>query len=390
MKRKIYLDNNSSTQVDPQVLEAMLPYFCENYANPSSTHEMGQQAKLALEKARSDVASFINTKPEEIIFTSSGTESNNLAIFGVGRALMGKGNHYIISSIEHSSVRHSLDFIKNWQMGEITQLHVDQYGLVDPDELKQSITTNTILVSIMHSNNEVGTIQPIKKLCDITHKKGVYFHTDGVASAGKIPLDVTELGVDLLTISAHKIHGPKGIGALYIREGVKIEPLIHGGNQELGYRAGTENLPGIIGFGMAAVLAKNELEKDTSPKIVALRDYLEVGIRSRIPAIKVNGHPTQRLCNTLDVSIAYIEGEALLINLDLEGVAVAAGSACSAGKSGPSYVLKAMGVEDKYNNSPIRFSLDINTTKEEIDYTIETLVKIVERLRAISPLWKPK
>jgi len=389
-KRRIYLDNNSTTQVDHQVLQAMLPYYSEYYANPSTYDSWGRKNRDAIEQARSEVANLINAKPEEIIFTASGTEANNIAVRGTARQFTSKGNHIIISSIEHSSVLHSIDLIKKWQMGEITQLHVDQYGLVDPDELKQSITANTILVSIIHSNNEIGTIQPIKQLCQITRKKGIHFHTDAVASAGKIPLAIKELGVDLLTISAHKIHGPKGVGALYIREGVKIEPLIHGGNQELGYRAGTENLPGIIGFGKAAVLAKNKLEEDASKKIETLRNYLEVGIRSRIPEVKVNGHPTQRLCNTLNISIAYIEGEALLINLDLEGVAVAAGSACSVGKSEPSHVLKAMGVEDKYINSPIRFSLDINTTKEEIDYTIETLVKIVERLRAISPLWKPK
>jgi cysteine desulfurase len=390
IKRKIYLDNNSTTQCDPQVLDAMLPYFSEYYANPSTTHTMGQRTRKAIEQARAEVASLINAKPEEIVFTSSGTEADNLAIRGISKALMGKGNHVIISSIEHSAVLHSLDLVKKWQMGEVTHLAVNHYGIVDPDDLRQAITERTILVSIMHSNNEIGTIQPIKELCAIAHKKGVCFHTDAVASVGKIRLDVKELGVDLLTISGHKIHGPKGVGALFIKEDTQIEGIMHGGHQEYGIRPGTENLTGIVGLGKAAMLAMKELKQDECKKIETLRNYLEIGIKSRIPEVKVNGHPTRRLCNTLNVSIAYVEGEALLMNLDLEGIAVAAGSACSVGKSEPSHVLRAIGIEDKYINSPIRFSLDKNNTKEEIDYTIETLVKIVERLRAISPLWKPK
>jgi len=390
MQKPIYLDNNSTTRVDQKVLEAMLPYFSEHYANPSSTHKMGQQAKLALEKARSEVANFINAKPEEIIFTSSGTEANNLAIIGVSKALMGKGNHIIISSIEHSSVLHSLDLTEKWQMGKVTLLPVNHYGLIDPDDLKHAIQNNTILVSIMHSNNEIGTIQPIRELCEIAHQRGVCFHTDAVASAGKTVLDVIELGVDLLTLSAHKVHGPKGVGALYIKENTPIENIVHGGHQEHGIRPGTENIIGIVGFGKAATLAEQKLKSDDMKKIETLRNYLEVSIKNRIPEIKVNGHPLQRLCNTLNISVAYVEGEALLMNLDLEGIAVAAGSACSAGKSEPPRTLKAMGVEDKYINCPIRFSLDQSNTKEEIDYTIETLVKIVERLRKISPLWKSK
>jgi cysteine desulfurase len=390
MKQKIYLDNNSTTRVAPEVLEAMLPYFSELYANPSSQNSWGKKTRQAVEQARAEVASLINARPDEIVFTASGSEANNLAVRGMARQFMGKGNHVIISSIEHSSVLHSLDLIKKWQMGDVALLPVDQTGLIDPEELKIALTKNTFLVSIMHSNNEVGTIQPIKELCGITHKRKVYFHTDAVASLGKIPMDVKDLDVDLLTISAHKIHGPKGVGALYIKDGVKIDKLIHGGNQEHGLRAGTENVAGIVGFGKAAVLAKQELAQDLPKKIAVLRNYLEIGIRQRIPEVKVNGHPIRRLCNTLNISIAYVEGEAMLMNLDLEGIAVAAGSACSVGKAEPSHVLKAMSVQDKYINSPIRISLDKHNTKEEIDYTIETLVKIVERLRTISPLWKPK
>jgi cysteine desulfurase len=387
-KPRIYLDNNSTTQVDPQVLDSLITYFTTYYANPSATHAMGKQCREAVEKARVEVASLINAQPNEMIFTASGTEADNLAIRGVMKALMSKGNHVIISSIEHSAIIHSLDFIKNWHMGEVTELGVDHHGLVNPQELEQSITENTVLVSIMHSNNEVGTIQSIKELCSIVHKYGVYFHTDAVASAGKVPLDVKDLNVDLMTISAHKIHGPKGIGALYIRDDVEIDGIIQGGKQENHIRPGTENITGIVGFGKAALLAKQELQIDECKKIETLRNYLELGIRRHIPEIKINGHQTRRLCNTLNVSIAYIEGEALLINLDLEGIAVAAGSACSVGKSESSHVLKAMRVEDKYINSPIRFSLGKDNTKEEIDYTIDTLEKIVERLRSISPLWK--
>jgi len=390
MKKSIYLDNNSTTQVAPEVLEAMMPYLSESYANPSSLHSLGRKNRDAIEKARKEVASLINAKPTEIIFTASGSEANNMAIRGTARQFMGKGNHIIISSIEHSSVLHSLDLIKKWQMGETTELNVNMFGSIDPEDLIQSLTKYTFLVSIMHSNNEVGTTQPIKTLSDIAHRKGICFHTDAVASAGKIPLDVKDLGIDLLTISAHKIHGPKGVGALYIKEGVKIEPIIYGGGQEQGLRAGTENLAGIVGFGKAALLAKQELSDGTPAKIAALRNYLELGLKMHIPEVKINGHPIERLCNTLNISIAYVEGEAMLMNLDLEGIAVAAGSACSVGKSEPSHVLKAMGVQDKYINSPIRISLDKHNTKEEIDYTIEVLVKIVERLRSISPLWKPK
>ncbi len=388
MKRRIYLDNNSTTPVDPEVLEAMLPYYSEYYANPSSHHSWGRKTREAIEQARSEVAQLINAQPEEIIFTASGTEANNLAIWGCAHALLSRGNHIIISRIEHSSVLNSLPIIENWQMGICTRLPVDHWGVVDPSQLEDAITKQTILISIMHSNNEIGTIQPIKELCAIAHKYGVYFHTDAVASAGKVPLDVKELGVDLLTISAHKIHGPKGVGALYVKKGTNIEGIIVGGTQEHLLRAGTENLPGIVGFGKAAVLARKEVEQNLPQKIESLRNLLELNIRKRIPEIRVNGHPTQRLCNTLNVSFAYVEGEALIMNLDLEGIAVSTGSACSSGKSAPSHVLKAIGVEDKYVNSPIRFSLNKNTTKEDIDYTIETLVKIVERLRSISPLWK--
>jgi len=387
---RVYLDNNSTTQTDIRVLEAMMPYFHQYYGNPSNLHAFGRETKEAMEIAREEVASLLSAKPAEIIFTSSGTEANNLAIKGVLRQVADKGNHIITSSIEHSSILNSLEFVKKWHLAEIAELGVDKNGLIEPEALKQTINRNTVLVSIMHTNNEIGTIEPIKELCKVTHGAGIYFHTDAVAAAGKIPLDVNELGVDLLTISAHKIHGPKGVGALYLKEGINIGSIMHGGMQEHGLRAGTENLPGIVGFGKAAVIAKKDLLDGTVQKIEALRNLLEIQIAERIPDVKINGHPSKRVCNLLNISIAYVEGESILMNLDLEGIAVSSGSACSVGKAEASHVLKAIGIEDKFINSPIRLSLDKNNTKEEIDYTIETLVKIVERLRAISPLWKPK
>jgi cysteine desulfurase len=389
MKRKVYLDNNSSTQVDPAVLEVMLPYFSQCYGNPSNLHCFGRETREAVEQAREKVAKLIKAKTEEIIFTSSGTESNNFAIKGCLDASKAKDKHIITSSVEHSSINHSFDYIKDTNQARTTKLPVNQYGEVNPAELKKVITKDTILVSVMHCNNEVGTIEPIKELSAITHSIGAYFHTDAVATAGKIPIDVDDLGLDLLTITAHKIHGPKAVAALYIRNGTKIESLIHGGLHEHGLRAGTENVPGIVGFGKAAEIAVQDLKTGVPDKIRKLRDYLEEQIKARIPEIKINGHPTNRVCNIVNVSFAYIEGEALLMNLDLEGVAVSSVSACTVGKSEPSHVLKAMGVEDKFLNSPIRFSLDHSNTKEEIDYTIETLVNIAERLRKISPLWKP-
>jgi cysteine desulfurase len=384
--KKVYLDNNSSTQIDQGVLDVMMPYLKERYGNPSNLHCFGHEAREAIEQARDQVACLINAKPEEIIFTSSGTESNNMAIKGCLYASDAKEKHLITSSIEHSSVMHTFEFINKFQLGRTAKLGVNQYGIVEPDELKKIITNNTILVSVMHCNNEIGTIQPIKELVQITHDKNAYLHTDAVASVSKLNVDVKDLGVDLLTITAHKIHGPKAVAALYVREGLKIESLIHGGTHEHGLRAGTENVAGIAGFGKAAEIARQDLIDKTSVKIKILCDYLETEINKRIPEIRINGHPTDRVCNISNISFAYVEGEALLVNLDLEGIAVSSVSACTVGKAEPSHVLKAMGVEEKYVNSPIRFSLDKSNTKEEIDYTIETLVKIVKRLRAISTL----
>ncbi|MEO0130739.1 MAG: cysteine desulfurase NifS [candidate division WOR-3 bacterium] len=384
--RRVYLDYNSSSPIDKEVKEAIMPFLEDKFGNPSNLHSFGRETREAIESARKKIAEFLNTKPERIFFTSGGTESCNWAIKGIAFANRNKGNHIITSSIEHSSVLNSCLALKDFGF-EITFLPVDEYGMVDIDYLKKSIKKNTILVSIMHSNNEVGTIQPIEEISQILKNYDILFHTDAVASAGKIKLDVRKLGVDLLTISGHKIHAPKGIGILYIREGVKIENLIHGGHHEQSKRAGTENLIGIVGMGKACEILMRDMEKDVK-RIRELRDYLEKKILENIEDIKINGHLEKRLCNTTNISFGYVEGEALLVNLDLEGIAVASGSACASGEPEPSHVLKAMNVPIEYINSPVRFSLGRENTKEEIDYTIEVVIKVVKRLREITAFKK--
>jgi cysteine desulfurase len=381
---EIYLNNNSSTKVDPEVVSAMLPYFHEQYGNPSNLHIFGRETREALEQAREQAASFINCKPEEIYFTSGGTEANNFAIKGIFRANIDKGNHIITSSIEHHSVLDAVMFLEKMRYIESSYLNVDQYGMVNPDDLKRIITNNTILVSVMHSNNEVGTIQPIKELCSIAHEKGVYFHTDAVAAAGKIKLDVADLGVDLLSLSAHKFHGPKGVGALYIKEGVKIEKFMFGGEQERGMRAGTENLPGIVGLGKASVIAQQHLKDGGQEKIKSLRDHLEKEIIRRIPDAKINGHLTRRYANISNISFSRLDSKTLLANFDLAGIMASAGYACAIDPLEKSHVLKAMGVSDEYNSSQIRFGLSKYTTKQEIDYTIDVLQKAVAKLRNLN------
>lgn len=379
--KEVYLNNNASTKVDSQVLEAMLPYFCERYGNPSNLHSFGRETREAVEQAREQVAAFLNAKPEEIYFTSGGTESNNLAIKGVYRSMADKSKHVITSSVEHSSVLYSVEYLEKTHYAKATYLKVDQHGKVDPNELEHSITDNTVLVSIMHSNNEVGTSQPIKELCAITQKKGVYFHTDATATAGKTLLDAKDLGVDLLTISAHKFHGPKGVGALYVKEGVKIEKIIYGGEQERGIRAGTENVPGIVGLGHSTILAKDFLQQRGQEKIKILRDYFENEIKTKISDVKINGHPTERVVNVSNISFANVDHELFVECLDKEGIKVSAGSACSPGQRIVSHVLRAMQVEEKYLDSQIRFGLSRYTTKEEIDYTVKVVRKLVGQLR---------
>lgn len=386
MKKVIYLDNNATTPLHPEALKAMSPCFNEKYGNASSIHFEGRQAKKALEESRGIIGDALGTESVDIIFTSGGTESDNFAIKGVAFANREKGNHIITSSFEHLAVLSTCKYLET-QGFKVTFLPVDKYGVVDLEALKDAITSKTVLVSIMHSNNEVGTIQPIAEIAKILKGKGIYFHTDAVQSFGKVPLNVEELGVDLLSISAHKIYGPKGVGALYIRKGVKIDPFHHGGHHERNLRAGTENVPGLVGFARAAEIAKRHM-KDESERIRNLRDMLHKGLTDKLDKIYLNGHPTNRLPGTLNLSFEGVEGESLLINFDMKGICASTGSACTAGSTEPSHVLMAMKVDPQLAQGSVRFSLGTFNTKEEISYCLEEIPKIVKRLREISPLSK--
>jgi len=383
---KIYLDNNATTKMDHRVLEAMLPYFEKTYGNASSVHVFGRDAHVALDEAREKAAVLLRAKDtREIIFTSGGTESDNFAIKGIAWALKDKGNHIITSKIEHQAVLNPCQFLEK-QGFKVTYLNVDKYGIVDLEELKKSITDKTILVSIMYANNEIGTIEPIKEIVKIAKEKGVLFHTDAVQVAGKIPLDVENMGIDLLSLSAHKFYGPKGVGVLYLRNGVKITPLHHGGHHERNLRAGTENMPSIVGLGKACEIALDEME-DSAKKVGALRDRLQKGIEKNVEFVRLNSHPSQRLYNTLNMSFEYLEGESIILNLDLEGIGVSTGSACTSGSLEPSHVLTALGLAPEVAHGSVRFSLSKYNTEEEIDKVIEVLPPIIKRLRSMSPLY---
>lgn len=384
---RIYLDNNATTQVDREVLEAMMPFFREHYGNASSIHEFGRKAKMAVEDARESVAKLIvAANLTEVVFTSGGTEADNLAVKGVADALKDKGNHIISSAIEHHAVINTCKHLEEKGF-KVTYLPVDKYGLVNLDDLKKAITPKTILVSIMFANNETGTIEPIGEIATIVKSKGIIFHTDAVQAVGKAPIDVKKIGIDLLSLSGHKFHGPKGIGALYIKKGVKISPMLHGGHHERNRRAGTENVPGIVGLGKAAELAAANMEKE-SAYMAGLRDALYKGITDNVKDVRLNGHPEKRLPNTLNVGFKYLEGESILLNLDIEGIAASTGSACTSGSLEPSHVLTAMGVDAADAQGSIRFSLSKNNTKDHIDYVIKTLPPIIKRLRAMSPLYE--
>ncbi|MQY59758.1 MAG: cysteine desulfurase NifS [Clostridia bacterium] len=386
--RRIYLDYNATTPLHPGVLEAVLPYYKSVFGNASTIYSFGQEARKAIDDAREALACLIGAEPEEIVFTSGGTEADNFALKGVASALKGKGGHIITSSIEHHAVLFACKYLE--KMGKkITYLPVDRYGWLDPDRVKEAITNKTVLISIIHANNEIGTIEPIAEIGKIARECGVYFHTDAVQTVGKIPIDVNELGMDLLSLSAHKFYGPKGVGALYIRKGTKIHPLIHGGEQERKRRAGTENVPGIVGLGEASKIAGKEMKQEYS-HVKKLRDELENKIKDNIDYIRFNGHPTERLPNTSNVSFEFIEGESLVLNLDLKGVAVSTGSACASGSLEPSHVLSAIGVPPAIAQGSIRFSLGRENKEEDIDYTVENLVEIVGRLREMSPLFPEK
>jgi cysteine desulfurase len=379
---KVYLDYAATTPTDPRVLKEMLPFFNKKFGNTMSLHSFGREAKLAAEEAREKVASLMNAEASEIIFTGSATESDNFALKGIAFANKEKGKHIIVSSIEHHSVLDTAKWLEK-QGFEVTYLPVDKYGLVNPSEVEKSIRKDTILVSVMHANNEIGTIEPIEEIGKICSEHGVYFHTDAAQSYGKIPVDVKKMNVDLLTASAHKIYGPKGVGLLYLRKGVKIEPLLHGGGHEFGLRSSTLNLPGIVGFGAAAEIAKKEMKKE-GKRIEKLRRRLEKGVL-KIENSHLNGHLEKRLPNIANFWFDFIEGESLIMSLDIKGIAASTGSACSSESLEPSHVLLAIGLKHHQAHGSLRLSLGRWTKKEEIDYVLKVLPEVVENLRKISP-----
>lgn len=384
--KRVYLDHNATTPTHPEVVKAILPYYEEIFGNASSIHQFGQQARKAIDEAREKIANFIGASPKEIVFTSGGTEANNFALKGVVYANEKKGKHIITSSMEHHAVLNPCKYLEKKGF-KVTYLPVDKYGLVDLEEVRRAITKETILISIIHANNEVGTIEPITEIGKIAKEIGIYFHTDAVQTVGKIPVNVNELNIDLLSLSGHKIYGPKGIGVLYIRKGTRIQPLIQGGHHELNRRAGTENVPAIVGLGKAIEIAKATMEKE-SMRLTNLRNRLCSGIGEKIDYVRLNGHPGKRLPNTLNMSFEFVEGESMILNLDLKGIAVSTGSACTSGSLEPSHVLKAMGVDAAVAQGSIRFSLGKDNTEEDIDYVLEVLPEIIERLRVMSPLYK--
>ncbi len=383
---RVYLDYAATTPLHPEVAKAMLPYLNEVFGNPSSLYSYGQEAKRAIESARAKVAEFIGAKPEEIVFTSGGTEANNFALKGVAYASESRGDHIITSSVEHHAIIEPTKFLKRRGL-KITYLPVDEYGLVNPDDVRKAITDKTILISVMHANNEVGTIEPIAEIGKIAKEAGVPFHTDAVQTVGHLPVNVNELGVDLLSLSAHKLYGPKGIGALYIRKGTKIIPFLQGGDQERGRRASTENVPGIMGLSRAIELARPELDEEVK-RLTALRDRLIQGLFERISHIRLNGHPQKRLPNNVNVSIEFIEGESMLLNLDLDGICASTGSACSSSSLEPSHVLLSMGLPHEKAHGSLRFTSGKWTTETDINRVLEVLPQVVNKLRAISPLMK--
>ncbi len=383
--KMIYCDHAATTPVDPAVVEAMKPYFHDIYGNPSSIHTAGQEAKQAMEHARGTIAASINADPEEIIFTSGGTESNNTVFKGLAFAKRRTGNHIIVSAIEHHSVTETCAFLEE-QGFRVSRVTVDGTGFVDPAAVEAAITGETILVSVMHANNEIGTIQPIADIARIARNRGIHYHTDAVQTYGHIPLDVRGLGVHMLSASAHKLNGPKGVGFLYKRKGVNLTPLLHGGDQERRRRASTENVPGIVGFGKAAELAHASIGEE-SERLTILRDRLIESLLDRIPNTRLNGHPVMRLPANVNLSFEFIEGESLVLLLDRMGIACSTGSACSSSSLEPSHVLLAIGLPHEIAHGSVRFSLGKETTGEDIDYIVDTVPGIVQKLRAMSPLY---
>lgn len=386
MKTKIYLDNAATTKTSQEVVDAMLPYFTENYGNPSSIYEIGQRSREAITTAREQIASVLGARTEEIYFTAGGSEADNWALKAAFEAYSGKGRHIITTKIEHHAILHTCEYLEK-KGAEITYLDVDENGLIDLDELQKAIRPDTILISIMFANNEIGTIEPVKEIGMIAKEHGILFHTDAVQAFGQIPIDVDDMNIDMLSSSAHKINGPKGIGFLYIRKGVKIRSFVHGGAQERKRRAGTENVPAIVGYGVAAKRAAETMEERTA-KERELRDYFIERIQKEIPYVKLNGHPQKRLPNNINISFRFIEGESLLIMLDMKGIAGSSGSACTSGSLDPSHVLLAIGLPHEIAHGSLRLSLGADTTKEDLDYTLEQIKEIVNRLRELSPLYE--
>ncbi len=384
--KRIYLDHAATTPARPEVVQAMFPYFTDSFGNPSSVYSYGAEAREAMTEAREKVANLIGSKADEIVFTGSGTEADNYAIQGIAYANQDKGKHIITTPLEHHAVLDTCHWMEKRGF-DVTYLPVDKYGIIDPNDVKKAITDRTTLITIMHANNEIGTIEPIAEIGKIAKEMGVYFHSDAVQTAGHMPIDVNQLGVDLLSMSAHKLYGPKGTGALYIRKGTKIDKYLHGGEQEKNRRASTENVAGIVGFGFAAELAQQELVEEIT-RITALRDKLISGISQRIDDIYLTGHPTKRLPNNVNMRIDYVEGESILLNLDIEGICASSGSACTSSSLDPSHVMLALGVPHDQARSTIRFSLGRMTTEEEIKRVLDILPKIVQRLRSMSPLIK--
>lgn len=387
MNNIVYLDHAATTPTDPRVIEAMLPYFGDKFGNASSKlYSIGQEARDAVETAREIVAGFLGARPDEIYFTSGGTESDNWAVMGVAQARREKGNHIITSKIEHHAILEPCQFLES-QGFEVTYLDVDQYGLVDPEAVRKAITDRTILITIMHANNEIGTIEPVEEIGAIAREKGIHFHTDAVQTVGRIPVDVNKINADSLALSGHKFYGPKGVGVMYIRKGARIQPFMRGGGQERGKRPGTHNLPGIVGLGKAVEIMKTEME----PLMLCLirqRDRLTAGILDRIPDTRLNGHPTKRLPNNVNVSIAGVEGESMIMLLNAQGICASTGSACTSESLEPSHVLLAIGLPHELAHSSLRLTLGKCILDNHIDYVLDTLPKIVEKLRAMSPLYE--
>lgn len=381
-----YFDNAATTPVRPEVANEILPYFTESFGNPSSIYKIAQKNKNAVEKGRAQVAAAIGADTNEIYFTAGGSEADNWAIKGIAESYASKGKHIITSCIEHHAVLHTCEYLET-KGYEVTYLPVDEYGMVSLEDLKNAIREDTILISIMFANNEIGTIQPITEIGEIAHQHGILFHTDAVQAVGHVNIDVKAMNIDMLSMSGHKFYGPKGIGALYIRKGIKLNPLIHGGAQERRRRAGTENVPGIVGMGLAAELATKELDTEI-PRLTALRDKLISAILEKVPYSRLNGHKTNRLPGNVNISFEFIEGESILLLLDYKGICASSGSACTSGSLDPSHVLLAIGLPHEKAHGSVRLSMGHFTTEEQVDYVIQELPPIIERLRQMSPLYE--